>query len=47
MPTLNPAPAHKSVNSYHAALDRFARLGVTRGIAVQSAIASLHWSHHL
>ena len=41
MPTLYPAPAHKPINSYSAALDRFTHLNVTHETAVRSAFQSL------
>ena len=41
MPTLNPAPAHKPINSYSAALDRFTHLNLTHETAVRSAFQSL------
>ena len=41
MPTLNPAPTHKPVKSYYAALDRFTHLNLTRETAVRSAFQSL------
>ena len=41
MPTLNLKPTHKPVKTYYAALDRFARLGVTHETAVRAAFQSL------
>ena len=41
MPTLNLKPAHKPVKTYYAALDQFARLGVTHETAVRAAFQSL------
>ena len=41
MPTLNLKPTHKPVKSYYAALDQFARLGVTHETAVRAAFQSL------
>ena len=41
MPTLNLKPAHKSVKSYYAALDQFARLDITHETAVRAAFQGL------
>ena len=41
MPTLNLKPTHKSVKSYYAALDQFAKLGVTHETAVRAAFQGL------
>ena len=41
MPTLTLKPTHKPVKSYYAALDQFARLGVTHETAVRAAFQSL------
>ena len=41
MPTLNLKPTHKSVKDYYAALDDFARLGVTHETAVRAAFQKL------
>ena len=41
MPTLNLKPTHKSVKSYYAALDQFARLDVTHETAVRAAFQGL------
>ena len=41
MPTLNLKPTHKPIKAYYAALDRFARLGVTHETAVRAAFQSL------
>ena len=41
MPTLNLKPTHKPVKTYYAALDRFARLGITHETAVRAAFQSL------
>ena len=41
MPTLNLKPTHKIVKSYYAALDQFARLGVTHETAVRGAFQGL------
>ena len=41
MPTLNLKPTHKSVKSYYAALDQFAKLGVTHETAVRGAFQAL------
>ena len=41
MPTLNLKPTHKSVKSYYAALDQFARLDVTHETAVRAAFQTL------
>ena len=41
MPTLNLKPTHKPVKSYYAALDQFARLGVTHETAVRAAFQTL------
>ncbi len=41
MPTLNLKPTHKSVKTYYAALDQFAKLGVTHETAVRAAFQAL------
>ena len=41
MPTLTLKPTHKPVKSYYAALDQFARLGVTHETAVRAAFQTL------
>ena len=41
MPTLNLKPTHKPVKTYYAALDQFAKLGVTHETAVRAAFQSL------
>ena len=41
MPPLNLKPTHKPVTTYYAALDQFARLGVTHETAVRAAFQSL------
>ena len=41
MPTLNLKPTHISVKSYYAALDQFAKLGVTHETAVRAAFQGL------
>ena len=41
MPTLNLKPTHKSVKSYYAALDQFAKLDVTHETAVRAAFQGL------
>ena len=41
MPTLNLKPTHKPIKAYYAALDRFARLGVTHETAVRAAFQTL------
>ncbi len=41
MPTLNLKPTHKSVKSYYATLDQFAKLGVTHETAVRAAFQGL------
>ena len=41
MPTLNLKPTHKPVKSYYAALDQFAKLGVTHETAVRAAFQAL------
>ena len=41
MPTLNIKPTHKSVKTYYAALDQFAKLGVTHETAVRAAFQGL------
>ena len=41
MPTLNLKPTHKSVKSYYAALDQFAKLDVTHETAVRAAFQTL------
>ena len=41
MPTLNLKPTHISVKSYYAALDQFAKLGVTHETAVRGAFQTL------
>ena len=41
MPTLNLKPTHKSVKSYYAALDQFAKLDVTHETAVRAAFQAL------
>ena len=41
MPTLNLKPTHKPVKIYYAALDQFARLGVTHETAVRAAFQTL------
>ena len=41
MPTLNLKPTHKSVKSYYAALDQFAKLGVTHETAVRASFQGL------
>ena len=41
MPTLNLKPTHKPVKTYYAALDQFARLGVTHETAVRAAFQAL------
>ncbi len=41
MPALTLKPTHKPVKSYYAALDQFARLGVTHETAVRAAFQSL------
>ncbi len=41
MPTLTLKPTHKPVKSYYAALDQFARLGVTHETAVRAAFQAL------
>ena len=41
MPTLNLKPTHKSVKSYYAALDQFARLSITHETAVRAAFQAL------
>ena len=41
MPTLNLKPTHKPVKTYYAALDQFARLGVTHETAVRGAFQGL------
>ena len=41
MPTLNLKPIHRPVKSYYAALDQFARLGVTHETAVRTGYQTL------
>ena len=41
MPTLTLKPTHKPVKSYYAALEQFARLGVTHETAVRTAFQTL------
>ena len=41
MPTLNLKPTHKPVKTYYAALDQFAKLGVTHETAVRAAFQTL------
>ena len=41
MPTLTLKPTHRPIKSYYAALDQFARLGVTHETAVRAAFQSL------
>ncbi len=41
MPTLNLKPTHISVKTYYAALDQFAKLGVTHETAVRAAFQTL------
>ena len=41
MPTLNLKPTHKPIKAYYAALDQFARLGVTHESAVRAAFQGL------
>ena len=41
MPTLNLKPTHKPIKSYYAALDQFAKLGVTHETAVRAAFQGL------
>ena len=41
MPTLNLKPTHRPIKAYYAALDRFARLGVTHETAVRAAFQTL------
>ena len=41
MPTFNLKPTHKPVKSYYAALEQFARLGVTHETAVRTAFQTL------
>ena len=41
MPTLNLKPTHKPVKAYYAALEQFARLGVTHETAVRTAFQAL------
>ena len=41
MPTLNLKPTHKSVKTYYAALDQFAKLDVTHETAVRAAFQGL------
>ena len=41
MPTLNLKPTHKSVKSYYAALEQFAKLDVTHETAVRAAFQTL------
>ena len=41
MPTLNLKPTHKSVKSYYAALDQFAKLDITHETAVRAAFQGL------
>lgn len=41
MPTLNLKPTHKSVKTYYAALNQFAKLGVTHETAVRAAFQGL------
>ena len=41
MPTLSLKPTHKSVKIYYAALDQFAKLGVTHETAVRTAFQGL------
>ena len=41
MPTLTLKPTHKPVKAYYAALDQFARLGVTHETAVRAAFQTL------
>ena len=41
MPVLNLKPTHKAVKDYYAALERFARLGVTHESAVRAAFQGL------